>query len=69
MLIREYAFRGETPGLAPQLLPQNGAQVSRNVVRENGNLRPLRAPVTVATPAKVGTKKSIHLFAGSTWFY
>lgn len=69
MLIREYAFRGETPGLAPQLLPQNGAQVSRNVVRENGNLRPLRAPVTVATPAKVGTKKSLYLFAGSTWFH
>lgn len=69
MLIRELAFRGELPAVAPQLLPEQAAQVSRNLVRDNGNLRPLRDTAVVATPAKVGVKKSIHLFAGTTWFH
>lgn len=69
MVIRENVFRGEIPAVAPQLLPDNAAQVSHNVVRDNGNLRPLRDTAFVATPAKAGTIKSIHLFAGQFWFH
>jgi|GEM_PF-781628 len=69
MLIRENAFRGQIPAIAPQYLPEGAAQVSHNAVHDNGNLRPLKDTAVVATPAKVGTKKSIHLFAKTFWFH
>jgi hypothetical protein len=69
MLIRENAFRGEIPAIAPQYLPAGAAQVSHNAVHDNGNLRPLKDTAFVATPAKSGTKKAIHLFAKSFWFH
>lgn len=69
MLIKENAFRGQIPAVAPQYLPPGAAQVSRNAVHDNGNLRPLRDTASVVTPGKAGTKQSIHLFAGQFWFH
>lgn len=69
LIARIDKFQGQAPGIAPQLLPPNVAQSSINVVRENGNLRPLKSPVTVNTPTKAGTKKSIYLFANLYWFH
>jgi hypothetical protein len=69
MLIRENGFRGQIPALAPQYLPEGAAQVSKNAVHDNGNLRPLKDTAFVVTPAKAGVKKSIHLFAGQFWFH
>lgn len=69
MIVREKSpFLGEVPGTAPQNLPETAAQASRNAVRLDGNLVPLKGPLTVATPSKVGVKKSIFLF-GSVWFH
>ena len=69
MLIRERVFRGQIPAVAPQHLPDGAAQASINAVHDNGNLRPLRNTAYVTTPAKAGTKRSIHLFAGQFWFH
>jgi hypothetical protein len=69
MLIREHLFRGQIPAAAVQHLPTEAAQISKNAVREKGNIRPLKDTLFVATPAKVGTKQAIHLFAGDTWFH
>lgn len=53
------SMRGELPKLRPHLLPDGAAQVAQNCRTERGAIEPLREPVTVETPAKVGTVQSI----------
>ena len=53
---------GIAPKITPELLPDNMAQVANNAILHRGGVAPLKTPVTVATPTKSGTKKSIHRF-------
>lgn len=68
MILRYGPFLGEIPKVAAHLLPQGAAQTARHCKLWNGTLRPFRTDLSVATPAKVGTKQAIHLFAGQYWF-
>ena len=69
MIISFGPFFGMMPKIAPHLLPQNAAQQALNCQLERGLLESFfNAPVE-ATPAKVGVKQSIHLFAGAFWFH
>ncbi len=56
---------GIAPKVTPELLPDQLAQTAQNVILHNGGVAPLRAPSTVATPTKAGTKKSIYRFGVS----
>lgn len=69
MLFKAEAFRGEVPLLEPHLLPDNAAQVAQNCRLKSGSVRPLRQTTFVATPSKVGTKKTIYRFGGQYWFH
>ena len=42
MKLQHAAFRGEIPILDPRLLPENNAQVARNLDLRRGTLRPQR---------------------------
>lgn len=53
---------GIAPMITPELLPDNMAQLANNAILHRGGVAPLKTPVTVATPTKSGTKKSIHRF-------
>lgn len=56
---------GIAPKITPELLPDGGAQVASNAILHKGGVAPLKQPVTVATPSKTGTKKSIYRFGKS----
>jgi hypothetical protein len=68
-VIRLDRFSGVIKKVAPQLIPDNSAQHAANCKFQSGDLEPWKAPLTIATPAKVGTKRAIHLFNGATWFH
>lgn len=53
---------GIAPRTTPEMLPDTFAQTALNVLLHNGGVQSLSAPVTVATPTKVGTKKAIYRF-------
>lgn len=64
---------GIAPMITPELLPDNMAQLANNAILHRGGVAPLKTPVTVATPTKSGTKKSIYRFGisqpeGQYWF-
>lgn len=64
---------GIAPKITPELLPDNMAQLANNAILHRGGVAPLKTPVTVATPTKSGTKKSIYRFGisqpeGQYWF-
>ncbi|MFP3339439.1 hypothetical protein R0J91_15790, partial [Micrococcus sp. SIMBA_131] len=48
MKIQHAAFRGEIPILDPRLLPENNAQVARNLDLKRGTLKPYKG-VTAAS--------------------
>ena len=53
---------GIAPRLTAELLPENVAQTALNVRLHKGGVAALRAPLTVATPSKAGTAKTIYRF-------
>jgi len=53
---------GVAPKITPELLPDSMAQSALNVRLHNGGVAPLKAPVTVATPTKAGTAKTLYRF-------
>ena len=64
---------GIAPKTTPELLPDNLAQAANNAILHRGGVAPLKSPVTVATPTKSGSKKSIYRFGisqpeGQYWF-
>lgn len=66
---------GLIPKVGVEALPDNAAQIAENCLFGSGEFRPLNAPVTVNTPSKVGTKRSIYRFGqdvvgdASYWFH
>ncbi len=55
-------FGGVAPAVAPRELPPYGAQIALNAKLWKGDLRPWRAPLSIVTPSKAGTKQSIYRF-------
>ena len=45
-------FNGMNPQMAPRVLPDSSAQVANNVKLTSSEMRPLRGPYTINTPAK-----------------
>ena len=73
MKLQHSAFRGELPILDPRLLPENNAQVARNVDLKRGTLRPEKAPSPVASlPGVTSPANLYHYDVGSDgdgfWF-
>lgn len=62
MMLSLSGMGGIAPRVTPELLPDNVGQMALNVVLNNGGVKSLRAPVTVATPTKAGVAKTIHRF-------
>ncbi|HEY0960909.1 MAG TPA: hypothetical protein VGE69_00955 [Pseudomonadales bacterium] len=63
MKIAISAFKGMVPSIDAPLLPLQHAVDAVNVKLWSGTLKPFREPAFVATPTKVGTKKTIYRFA------
>jgi len=65
--------KGEAPAVEPTLLPNNNAQVARNVRLTSGRIDPLRQSLVNWTPTKAGVIKSMYRFAADTanpyWFH
>lgn len=64
---------GIAPMMTPASLSDRLAQTAENLVLYKGGVTPLKDAVTVATPTKSGTKKSIYRFGisqpeGQYWF-
>lgn len=47
-------FAGMIPRRNPAMLPVNAAQIAQNCTLWHGDLRPLKAPLPIATPAPIG---------------
>ena len=62
MILSLAGMSGIAPKITPELLPDNVAQVATNVKLQNGGVKSLKTPVTVATPTKSGIAKTIHRF-------
>lgn len=63
-------FAGIAPKVAPELLPDNGAQVAVNCRVNTGDLSPLRGSTAAGSTTKAGTPKSIFRIdetAGAAW--
>ena len=58
-VIRLGPFRGAMPAIRPKLLPEGAAVESLNHWPDQGDLRPWRVPLTVATAAS--NTKTIHM--------
>lgn len=71
MVIRIPAFGGMVPRLSKRLLPDHGASDAVNCQLRSREARPYNGLLTVNSPTKVGTIKSIYLFGTSTqyWFH
>ena len=73
MKIQHSAFRGELPILDARLLPENNAQVARNLYLKRGTLKPEKAPLAVASLPGVSNPANLyHYDAGNNghgfWF-
>jgi len=68
IVVRANKFMGAVPGVAPQLLPQNAAQLAQNCKLVNGNMASVRDNAVVNTPTKVGSIKSIYRM-GNVWLH
>ncbi len=53
-------FFGKAPKIAPELLPDNGAQVATNIKLYSGDLIPYPTPVIVDNTQRTGTIKRLH---------
>lgn len=60
-------FKGEIPRLSSRLLPSGFAEVARNVVLTDGNIRPLRAPVLETTFAQPAMTIARHRNQWLSW--
>lgn len=60
---------GEAPRISPRFLKPNYAQSAINCKLQSGELRPWNGTTVANTPSKVGTKKSIYLFADTYWLH
>lgn len=63
-------FAGLAPRIAPELLPENAAQIATNCRVNTGDLSPLRGALSVGSTTKSGTPQSIFRIdedAGSAW--
>lgn len=67
--IRFKRFGGEAPRVPPRDLEPHLAQTAQNCDLRNGNLVPLKGGAFEWTPTKLGTIKSIYLFADQYWFH
>lgn len=56
---------GIAPKITPELLPNNLAQSATNAVVHKGGVAPLKSGLTIVTPSKAGTKKTIYRFGKS----
>lgn len=68
--LRISPFAGIAPKIAPELLPENGAQFAVNCRVNTGDLSPLRGPSTVGSTTVSGTPQSIFRIdedAGTAW--
>lgn len=65
--------KGEYPAVEPTVLPNNNAQIARNVRLTSGRIDPLRQSLLNWTPTKAGLIKTIYHFAADTatpyWFH
>ncbi len=61
MRIGTNQFRGELPHLAPEALPDHGAQVAINCRMETGNLQPFKQFAQTKVLANTGTVRTIFL--------
>ena len=60
MKIQHAAFRGEVPILDARLLPENNAQIARNLNLKKGTLRPHRdALLADSLPSTIKDRKSV----------
>jgi hypothetical protein len=69
MIIKVDKFGGMAPKIDPLLLPDHLAQSALDCKLGSGTLRAWKAPLSVVTPSKVGTKQSIYLYGGQYWFH
>lgn len=60
--LRIALFGGQIPLADPRLLPDYAAQIAINTKLWDGKLGAYRQPLTVVTPSKSGTKRSIYRF-------
>ncbi|GEK46559.1 hypothetical protein HPA02_08420 [Bisbaumannia pacifica] len=60
MKLQHGAFRGELPILDARLLPENNAQVARNLYLRRGTLKPERAPAAVASLPGVTSPANLY---------
>jgi hypothetical protein len=60
-------FRGEVPALAPELLPDNAAQVAENARLFTGNLTAFKQFSTTHGLANAGPVRTISLMASQYW--
>lgn len=56
------AFRGEKPIISPRLLPEQNAQVARNLFLRRGTLQPERSPLATAVLPGVANPSSIYRY-------
>ena len=68
-MIRIRPTSGIMPRVQPKLLPEGNAQTALNCKFDSGTVKPFKAALFVATPAKAGTKKSLYLYASQFWFH
>lgn len=68
-MIRVTQFRGMAPRVSARLLEAHQARLARNCRLTSGDLESLHEPAFVATPAKAGTVRSLHLFGRAHWFH
>ena len=68
MLISIRSFKGTIPKLDARLLPEPYGQVAVNCRTDRGTLRPIKNFLSVNTPSKVGTKRTIFKY-GLFWLH
>lgn len=62
MKLQHSAFRGELPILDARLLPENNAQVARNLYLRHGTLKPERAPAAVTGLPSVANPSTLYRY-------
>lgn len=62
MKLQHSAFRGELPVLDARLLPENNAQVARNLYLRRGTLKPEKAPGAVAGLPSVADPATLYRY-------
>lgn len=73
MKIQHSAFRGEIPILDARLLPENNAQVARNVYLRRGTLMPQKSPRAVSGLPDIANPSTLYRYPGGNdgkgyWF-